>query len=109
MQSSATEDDAGLGLGDVEVADELADNGVGAGEESSISREGVDQLEDVYGVLQLGAPDRGSADAWARGVGRGRIADRCGRAEDGHRVVLRTDFGVLPYPRGEVLKSRKQV
>src|SRR5271168_4916336 len=109
MQSSAAEEDAGLGLGDVEVADVLADLGVGAAEEGAVAGEGVDQLEDVDGVLQLGASDRGAADAWARGVGRGRIADRCCRAEYGHQVVLRTDFGCLPLPLGEVLKSRKQV
>jgi hypothetical protein len=66
MEGSAAEEDPRFGLGYGEVADILADLGVAAAEESAIAREGVDEIEDVDGVGELGFAHGGSAHAQAR-------------------------------------------
>lgn len=92
MQGAAAQEDAAFGFGDGEVADVLADLGVVAAEEGTVAREGVDELEDVDGVLQACLADLRSADAGARGGGGGGVAEGCGK-KGGHGSVFR-------YPPG---------
>ena len=77
MERAAAEEvvfeDAGLGVGDGavgdgEVADVLADLGVGAAEEGAVVGEGVDEVEDVAGVLQARL-----VNADVRSAGRERL------------------------------------
>ena len=83
MERAAAEEvvfeDAGLGVGDGavgdgEVADVLADLGVGAAEECAVVGEGVDEVEDVAGVLQARL-----VNADARSAGRERLVRARGR------------------------------
>ena len=64
---------AGIGeFGDGEVADVLADLGVAAAEEGAVAGEGVDEVEDVAGVLEVGLVGRGFVPRAAC------LADACG-------------------------------
>jgi hypothetical protein len=108
VEGSAAEEDTGFRLGDLEVADILADFCVVAAEQSAVSGEGVHELEDIHGVLELGSTDGGSAYAGARGEGGGGIAewrDRSGeRGQFGGSFRL---WGYLPHlPKiGKIFKA----
>ena len=69
MEGSAAEKDAGFGFGDVEVADILADFGVVSAQEGAVSREGVDEIEDILCILEAGIADGGTAYPGTRGGG----------------------------------------
>ena len=66
------------GFGHLEVADVLAYFGVVAAEQGAVAGEGVDELEQVDGVLELGLADVGTADARPGRGGRGGVTDLSG-------------------------------
>ena len=67
MQGAAAEEDPALAFGDGEVANVLADLRIGAAQQGAVAGEGVDELEDVDGVRELGLAYDSSSNARTRG------------------------------------------
>ena len=109
VEGSAAEEDAGFRLGDLEVTDVFADFGVVAAEEGAVVGEGVDEVEDVDGVLELGFADGGSAYPGAGGLGAGRVADWQQRGGGGHlpRLILACARRALAALRASATRGRE--